>query len=302
MRPAPFPHGIETARRPTGPILGIVVVVACVLLGQLLGAVVLLPLFGLEPSALLTGPLGPVEQLVLLLSSGGPVVLLALWIGLKERRRFGSVGFVPASRVGPRLGLGVGVAVLLLSLPVALNLLTGQYEVRAVQLAQLGAALLALLGFAVQASTEEVLIRGYLLQVVRRGWGLPVAMGVQAVVFTALHGANAGVSAVGLVNILLVAALLGFWALAEGGLWGVCAFHVVWNWLQGNGYGIEVSGMDIGAAVLDVAASPGAAPLLTGGDFGVEGSLITTVVLLAATALAARAHHRRTPLTRSDDE
>ena len=42
---------------------------------------------------------------------------------------------------------------------------------------------------------------------------------------------------------MLVSLLLGFWALSEGGLWGVIAFHATWNWAQNSLFGVPVSGI-----------------------------------------------------------
>ncbi|MER6988559.1 type II CAAX endopeptidase family protein [Saccharopolyspora hirsuta] len=290
--PSPLLGGIYRARRPSGPVVGVVVVVVCLLVGQTAAALVLFPLLGASAAAAVGGTMTLVDQLAMLLSFLGVVGMLALWVRLKERRPFGSVGFFPASRVGVHLGIGAAVAVVLLGVPVGVNLLSGQFDVGAVHVAQIGGAFVALVGFAVQASTEEIITRGYLMQVTYRKWGLTAAVALQAVVFSLLHGANPNVTVVALVNILLIALLLAFWALAEGGLWGVCAFHAVWNWCQGNVYGIEVSGMDISTTMLTTAGTPGSAPLLTGGAFGVEGSLLTTAVLAIGTALAYLAHRR----------
>ncbi|MHA6805163.1 CPBP family intramembrane glutamic endopeptidase [Salinifilum ghardaiensis] len=271
--------GPERGRRSTGPALGAVVVLACLLAGQYLAGLVLFPLLGASPLAVLRGDVGPVDQAAMLLTGAGALVLLALWLRFREVRPFGSLGFPLARRVPAVLLGGAAVAAVALSLPVAINLLSGQYEVRA---AGASAVVLALLPvFAVQASTEEVLTRGYLLQVTHRRWGLPAALAVQAVLFALLHVTNLEISVIALVNILLIGVLLGLWAVAEGGLWGVCAFHTVWNWAQGNVYGIEVSGMDLGTTWWDVSADPAGATPITGGGFGVEGSAITTLVLAA---------------------
>ncbi|MER7016325.1 lysostaphin resistance A-like protein [Saccharopolyspora sp. NPDC000359] len=272
--PSPLLGGIYRARRPTGPVVGLVVVVVCLLVGQTVVALVLFPALGASATAARGGTMTLVDQLAMLLSFLGIVGMLALWIWFKERRPFGSVGFFPAPRLGAHLGIGVAVAVVLLGVPVGVNLLSGQYDIGAVHVAQVGWAFVALVGFAVQASTEEVITRGYLMQVTYRKWGLTAAVALQAVVFSLLHGANPGVTPVALVNILLIALLLAFWALAEGGLWGVCAFHAVWNWCQGNVYGIEVSGMDVQTAMLSMGGAPGSAELLTGGGFGIEASLL----------------------------
>lgn len=285
--------GASAARRPTGPVLGLLVVVVCLLVGPAVVTLALLPVFGVSALALVGGPMGIGSQLVLLLSFLGASGLLALWVLLKERRPLASLGFFPASRIGAHLAFGAGVAVVLLAVPVVVNLAGGQYLVGPVRFAQVGAVLLALVGFAVQACTEEVVSRGYLLQTAYRKWGLTAAIIFQALVFALLHGANFDVGVLPLVNVLLIGLTLGLWAVAEGSLWGVCAFHVVWNWCQGNVAGIQVSGMDIQATLLSLDPEPGTAELLTGGGFGVEGSVITTAVLLISTALAFRAVQKR---------
>lgn len=296
--PSPLLGGIERAKRPSGPIVGLIVVVVCLLVGQTLAALVLFPLFGASAAAAVGGTMALVDQLAMLLSFAGIAGMLALWIRFKERRPFGSVGFFPASRVGVHLAIGGGVAVVLLSVPVGANLLSGQFEIGAVRAAQAGGALIALIGFAVQASTEEIITRGYLMQVTFRKWGLTAAVAFQAVVFALLHGANPNVTAVALINILLIALLLAFWALAEGGLWGVCAFHAVWNWCQGNVYGIEVSGMEVQTTMLSIGGAPASAELLTGGGFGIEASLLTTAILAIGTVLAYLAYRRTRSATR----
>lgn len=283
---SPLLVGIDRARRPTGPLLGIVLAVVLLSVGQLLGGLVLLPLFGADPAELISGRMGLATQQAAMLSFAGAALLLALWMVAKERRSFGSIGFTTGARPVANIALGAVIAAVLVSIPVLVNLLSGASAASGARSAGIGVALLALAGFAVQASTEEIFTRGYLLQVVFRKWGLVAAVLVQAAVFGALHGTNMHISWVALVNIGLVGLLLGLWALAEGGLWGVCAFHAVWNWMQGNVYGVPVSGMDLQATLLRTPPVPGSENLLTGGSFGVEGSLITTMVLAAGTVVA----------------
>jgi uncharacterized protein len=284
--------GIDDARRPTGPVLGLVVVLLCLLVGPVLVALVL----GLLGVALPhpRGGLALPAQLVLTSSFLGALLLLAIWMRAKERRSFVSVGLWPASRIGAHLALGAVVAFAMMTLTVLPNVLFGQFVLDGLRATQIFGVLLALVGFAVQAGTEEVMIRGYLMQTLCRKWGLPAAITLQALVFMALHGVNAGFGIVAMVNLVLVAVMWAFWALAEGSLWGVCAFHAVWNWCQGNVYGIEVSGMNLQTTVFDVHSVPGSAEWVTGGAFGVEGSLIATVLLMIGLAVAVAGFRRRT--------
>ncbi|GAA2781915.1 CPBP family intramembrane glutamic endopeptidase [Saccharopolyspora taberi] len=289
--PSPLLDGIFLARRPTGPVLALVVLLGCLFVGQAVALLVLALVTG-AGAGLLEPRLALADQMVLMLAFGGTTALLWLWIRFREGRPFGSVGFLPASRVPQRLALGAAGAAVALSIPVLANVVSGQFTMDGPVPAQAAGVLLALAGFAVQASTEEIVTRGYLLQTTYRKWGLTAAVVVQAVVFTALHGANAGVGVVPGLNLALISLLLVFWALAEGGLWGVCAFHAVWNWFQGNVFGVEVSGMNLRTTLFDAEVATGSTSLLTGGQFGVEGSLITSAVLAVGVALAVIAYRR----------
>ncbi|GAA2355702.1 type II CAAX endopeptidase family protein [Saccharopolyspora halophila] len=291
--PSPLVAGIFRARRPTGPVLGLVVAMVCLLVGPLPMTVALVLASGIWPSRLVDAnyPIG--EQMVVMLAFGGAAVLLAAWVLLKERRPLGSLGFFPAVHIGRNLGAGALVAVVLLAVPVGAGLLGGWYTTGLTAGLPLIAVAVALTGFVVQACTEEVITRGYLMQVAFRKWGLVAAVAFQAAVFALLHGVNFDVGLLALINILLVGLLLGIWALAEGSLWGVCAFHVVWNWCQGNIAGIQVSGMNLEATLLTTEPAPGAASSLTGAGFGIEGSVLTTVALLIAIAIAALVLRKR---------
>ena len=57
-------------------------------------------------------------------------------------------------------------------------------------------------------------------------------------------------------------------------------FHTVWNWLQGMVLGFDVSGLEFNQSVLTTVRTTGSHPWLTGGTFGAEGSIISTIVLV----------------------
>ncbi|SFE60622.1 hypothetical protein SAMN04487819_1184 [Actinopolyspora alba] len=297
-RPAsPLLRGILRARRPTGAVVGILVVLGCFVLGQIVSAIAFAMAVVLtgDLSVLTSMRLGLASQVALTCGFIGSVLGLVLWLPLKEGRPFGSVGFLPARNPVRSASLGAGVALLVISVLVLGNVAANQLvlESSGAGYAIVGVLVLTLLGFVVQASTEEILTRGYLMQVTWRKWGLTAALVAQAVVFTLLHGLNTGFGPLPLLNLLLISFVLAFWALAEGGLWGVCAFHTVWNWCQGNVYGVEVSGMNLTATLADTRPAEGGSALLNGGAFGIEGGLPTTAVLLCLLVIAVLAYRRR---------
>lgn len=272
-------------------------VLGCFLVGQIVSAI------AFAMAVLITGDLSTVNTMrvgfpaQLALTGGflGATLGLVLWLPLKEGRPFGSIGFLPARRPVRTVLLGSVVALLAISLLVLGNVAMGQlvFEGSGSGYAIVGVLVLTLLGFVVQAGTEEILIRGYLMQVTWRKWGIAAALVSQAVVFTLLHGLNTGFGPLPLLNLVLISFVLAFWALAEGGLWGVCAFHAVWNWCQGNIYGVEVSGMTLTTTLFETEPASTGSRLLTGGDFGLEGSLITALVLACCLVAVVRVFLRR---------
>ncbi|SDP74570.1 hypothetical protein SAMN04487905_10872 [Actinopolyspora xinjiangensis] len=294
---SPLPRGILRARRPTGAVVGILVVLGCFVLGQIVSAVafaVAVVLTG-DLSVLSSMRIGLAAQVALTGGFLGATLGLVLWLPLKEGRPFGSIGFLPARRPVRAVALGAVAALLAISLLVLGNVGAGQLVIggSGAGYAIVGVLVLTLLGFVVQASTEEILTRGYLMQVTWRKWGITAALVSQAVVFTLLHGLNTGFGPLPLLNLVLISFVLAFWALAEGGLWGVCAFHAVWNWCQGNVYGAEVSGMNLTATLADTRPAEDGSALLNGGAFGIEGGLPTTVVLAGMLLIAVLAYRRR---------
>jgi hypothetical protein len=143
------------------------------------------------------------------------------------------------------------------------------------------------------AFAEELLLRGYLLQVMAEALGGPAAILVTAVVFAALHGLNPHISLLALANIALAGVLLGAALWRTMSLWFATGLHFGWNWTMGVLADLPVSGLDDSTpgfsfdtpgfdAVVD-RASP-----LTGGAFGPEGSLLVTAATLAGIAWVVR--------------
>jgi membrane protease YdiL (CAAX protease family) len=129
---------------------------------------------------------------------------------------------------------------------------------------------------------EELLFRGYPFQKLHR-WHRRFAIVFVALVFAALHMGNAAVSWLGLTNIFLGGILLGLAYERYGRLWFPIGLHLAWNVMSGPILGHEVSGYDSMATVfVERGHGPG---WLTGGEFGIEGSVWMTVIEIAGVVL-----------------
>lgn len=222
-------------------------------------------------------------------------VLLLLWVWLFERRGPAALGLNAKGPLRFLRGYLIGLA--FLGGVVGSIWLAGGYVVEgtgAFGSAAVGAALLPIgalmLGFIIQGSSEELLFRGWLMQLIASRHGLWIAVLANSALFALAHAGNIEPSNelfVGLANIVLFGLFISLYAIREGSLWGVCGWHAAWNWLLGLGFGLEVSGMKIDSLPLitDLTGAPDAAWWLTGGAFGPEASLVTTAVLLTGTVV-----------------
>jgi membrane protease YdiL (CAAX protease family) len=98
-----------------------------------------------------------------------------------------------------------------------------------------------------------------------------VALVISSALFSLFHAANANVGVVALLNIFVAGFLLGINYVYTRNIWFAVCLHFSWNFFQGPVLGYEVSGLDLPSLLQQTLKGPG---LLTGGEFGFEGSLI----------------------------
>ena len=132
-----------------------------------------------------------------------------------------------------------------------------------------------------QGGAEEVLFRGWVLPVLGARYRPWIGLLISSLFFALLHGLNPGLSVLAIINLVLFGVFAGLYAMREGSLWGISALHSVWNWVQGNFFGFEVSGTNASSGTLLNLKETGA-DWLTGGTFGPEGGLAVTIIFLIA--------------------
>lgn len=225
------------------------------------------------------------------------LIYLILWAWLKffEKRPFHTMGFEAGDALNKYVR-GFFFGLLMFGGSVAILALTGSVAFENGDPAKQGAAalggvVLVLAGWLVQGAAEEVLIRGWALPVIGARYKPWVGLLVSSLIFSLLHGLNPGLSAIALVNLALFGVFAGLYAIREGSLWGICAIHSVWNWVQGNFFGFEVSGTEAGGGTLLNLMETGA-DWLTGGPFGPEGGLAVTIVLMISIGLVMFWKHK----------
>lgn len=148
----------------------------------------------------------------------------------------------------------------------------------------IGLLLCFLSGFVLQGMSEEVILRGYFMVSVAAKNSILLAVISNSIIFSVLHLLNPGISVIGILNLLLFGVFASVYTLKMNSIWGICAIHSIWNYAQGNLFGIKVSGMDTGVSVLSFLPT-GSSTLINGGAFGLEGGLAVTIVLVLSTLI-----------------
>ncbi|WP_339787529.1 CPBP family intramembrane glutamic endopeptidase [Paenibacillus sp. FSL R7-0313] len=114
-----------------------------------------------------------------------------------------------------------------------------------------------------------------MLQSIQKLWGSWIALAVTSLTFGAFHLGNPGATLWSALAITLKAGvLLGAAFLWRRNLWFAMGLHFAWNALE-DALGIPVS--ELPAAGLFTVKANGAA-WLTGGDFGLDGSIVTVIL------------------------
>lgn len=131
---------------------------------------------------------------------------------------------------------------------------------------------------------EELFFRGYPFQKLVQG-NRAFAILFGALFFAVLHANNSSVTNLALLNIFLGGVLLGLGYLIYRRLWFPIGLHLAWNLMTGPVLGHEVSGYKSFRSIL---TESGHGPWwLSGGEFGIEGSVLMTVVELVAIGMLA---------------
>nr|BBH90464.1 abortive infection protein [Thermosporothrix sp. COM3] len=234
---------LHLARRPTPWWLALILIILAIPLVQILGALLAgFVLYGLGVRSIggiqrLTVPGSLFSLIASLFTFGLPLFLLWIWVRWYEKRPFWALGFEWRRGVWRKLlfGLLIGLVAALISGYAAYAL--GLVRVlgglsQPFSAALLLAFLVQLLSYVIQSSAEEIEIRGWLFPLLGRHFGVLTGLLLQALVFLFIHSLNEALSPLYLLFTLVFGVFAGLYVLYEGSLWGICALHTMYNFVQ----------------------------------------------------------------------
>lgn len=186
--------------------------------------------------------------------------------------------------------IGAIIGVLLLAVSVVAIILTGNIEYHGVfENADILVIVLLIGGFVVQGATEEILCRGVVFRSLKEKTSLAIAMDISTLMFIIPHlsslfdgGVIYGVF--GIINLLLISTIFSLLTTRFKSIWAACGLHSFWNAVLYSVLGLNLSGNDETVTAIFNMQSVGE-NIWNGGVYGIEASLITTVVLAFAAIL-----------------
>lgn len=145
-----------------------------------------------------------------------------------------------------------------------------------------------LVGLAVGA-VEEAVFRGAIMKALEMRWGKGVAVVVPSVLFAVAHVLNGGLSVTSFLQLLLAGSVVGvLFSLVtyeSGSIWPAALMHSIWNIFMASGI-LNIGGEAMENCIFNYVLET-KSPLITGGEFGAEASVVSIGAYLIFIALAA---------------
>ena len=213
---------------------------------------------------------------------GSLALVLGAFVVLRffDRRPIGMLGLDLSRGWLQELLVGLAAGLVATGTLVLILLLFGSVSLELSPSATASLAVLPLLFFIFlwAGALEELVFRGYLMQAMAEGSRRWIAAVLLCIPFTWGHADNPDVTGIGVANIFLAGVTLAVLYFQTRRLWLPISFHLSWNLTQSWLWGFDVSGIKIDHQFFLM--TPTGSDLVTGGEFGLEGSVLSTIFFI----------------------
>jgi membrane protease YdiL (CAAX protease family) len=213
---------------------------------------------------------------------------LALWIATRfiDRKPLMSIGLSWENKAKEML-IGLGFAFAFIVGLFLVLMAVGAIKFTGYEGFKPGVFIVSMMLF-LAAFDEEIIFRGYILNSMmdssKNRW---IALGGSSLLFALMHAANPGVWSnwVPMTELFAAGFILGISYTFTKNLWFPTFFHFGWNFFQGL-LGFEISGINVDSWKMISHENTGNVPdIVSGGVFGIEGSVITLTCTIICTYL-----------------
>lgn len=217
--------------------------------------------------------------------SSAAVISYILFFKKYEKREiteFATKGMVKNLIIGAIIGF------VLQSLTILVIYLNGSYSVVAINPISFILIPFALM-FTV-AIIEEILVRGIIFRIIEEKLGSYWALIISSLLFGVLHLWNPNSTILSSICITTAGFLFGAAFIYTRSLWLPIAIHFAWNFTQSGIYGAITSGNEKTNSLIN--AKIQGLEIITGGEFGPEGSIQAIIICFVATVVFLFLSHK----------
>ena len=205
--------------------------------------------------------------------------LVVTWLFRKyiDKKTFTSLGFDKSFLIKDVfIGLAFGFIIMLLGF--ICLFLTKQIIFLSIQFRPIE-LILSIGIFIFVAISEELFLRGYILSNLMTSYNNYIALLISSLLFSLLHAANSNFNLLSFIGLFIAGLFFGFAYILTRSLWFPIALHFSWNFFQGTIFGFNVSGKDTYSLIV---TKENTLNIWNGGNFGFEGSILSTILQLIA--------------------
>lgn len=136
-----------------------------------------------------------------------------------------------------------------------------------------------IIGWMIQGFEEEFLLRSILMNQLGSRGKISLAIIANSLIFSILHLSNSGFTFLAFVNLSLIGIIFSLIFYMTDSIYISAGAHSFWNMAMANIFGIVVSG-DVASPVTILNTKLKGNPIVSGGSFGLEGSVVTSLVFI----------------------
>lgn len=259
------------------------VVILLSLGSQIIGVVLLLPLYILEDIGTIT--ISPELEITIdyFITIVSWIACLLWFLFRKNRYMYGEIKPLKKGNTIPMFIMGCVIGFVMNAICVLVACLHGDISLEYDSFKP-GWLILIAICVLIQSSSEEVICRVYLYQKLKNRYKNPlIAIIGNSVIFSCMHLLNPGISIVAIINIALIGIFFTLFVYYFDSMWCASAIHAAWNFTQNIIFGLPNSGKVSPFSLLTLTSAKDSFAYNV--DFGVEATIISLVIEVVGIAV-----------------
>lgn len=144
-----------------------------------------------------------------------------------------------------------------------------------------------IIGWMIQGFEEEFLLRSILMNQLGSRSKISLAIVGNSLIFSILHLSNSGFTPLAFINLFLIGIIFSLIFYMTDSIYISAGAHSFWNMAMANIFGIVVSG-DVASPVTILNTRLKGNSLVSGGSFGLEASIVTSLVFIIVLLILIR--------------